>query len=37
MGPSDLIAACRADVADFRNGAQTTDDVTMLALGRVAA
>ncbi len=37
VGPSDLIAACRADVTDFRDGAETTDDVTMLALSRLAA
>ncbi len=35
VGPSDLIAACRADVVGFRGGAQTTDDVTMLVLGRL--
>jgi sigma-B regulation protein RsbU (phosphoserine phosphatase) len=37
VGPAELIAACREDVAGFRNGAQTTDDVTMLVVGRLAA
>jgi phosphoserine phosphatase RsbU/P len=36
-GASALVSACRDDLANFRAGAQRTDDVTMLVLNRAAA
>lgn len=35
--PSALLAACREDLTTFCNGAQKTDDMTLLVLGRAAA
>jgi sigma-B regulation protein RsbU (phosphoserine phosphatase) len=35
--PSALVAACRDDLAAFCRGAQRSDDVTLLVLGRAAA
>lgn len=34
MHPSALVAACRDDLAGFRRGAEKTDDLTILVLGR---
>jgi phosphoserine phosphatase RsbU/P len=35
--PSELVAACRDDLATFCRGARRSDDVTLLVLGRAAA
>ncbi len=37
MGPPELITACRNDLNRFCNGAQRTDDATLLVLARIAA
>ena len=37
MGPAELINACRDDLKHFCNGAQRTDDATLLVLARAAA